>query len=252
MRQRGSCCESDAGILTASSSRGDQARNEGALGTCAARSRRHLKAIGAPQAPAALESEQQQGTAVHAETTECAQEEGTVGAGACGPGGAEEEEEERGALAPLEALAHRWEGECGIVYQEWQVPDRADPEGWRLSWDYASRFAKPIEFRVPSGRLVSIAQHASSKDQSVVAADPIDSAVTVWDSSLVVACMLCRYPLLVKDKRVLEVGSGTGLLGCITAALGPSQVSSHAAAFSSPPPSASAARAQAQTLNPKP
>eukprot|EP00960_Hanusia_phi_P062562 765196-Hanusia_phi.AAC.2 len=111
-------------------------------------------------------------------------------------------------------------GGYGVVYDEGEEPDREDPEGWRLSWDYNSRFRRPLCFRVPSGKVVSVRQLASSKDNSVLQSDPIDSSVTVWDSALVAACVLCKRSALIQGKRVLELGSGTGLLGCVCAALG--------------------------------
>ncbi|KAJ1474034.1 hypothetical protein T484DRAFT_1833864 [Baffinella frigidus] len=83
----------------------------------------------------------------------------------------------------------------GVVYQEGSEPDRQDPEGWKLSWDYRTRC------------------RISSCDASVTADDPIDSSVTVWDSALVLAHLLCRHPQTIKGKRVVELGAGTGLLG---------------------------------------
>ena len=40
------------------------------------------------------------------------------------------------------------------------------------------RFAKPLRFRLPSGKILSVRQLPSSKNVAVVASDPIDSAVT--------------------------------------------------------------------------
>ncbi|KAJ1471312.1 hypothetical protein T484DRAFT_1844596 [Baffinella frigidus] len=47
-----------------------------------------------------------------------------------------------------------------------------------------------------------------------------DTGVTVWDASLVLSFLLCKHPELVEGKRVLELGSGTGLLGVICGRLG--------------------------------
>jgi predicted nicotinamide N-methyase len=44
--------------------------------------------------------------------------------------------------------------------------------------------------------------------------------VTVWDGSLLLAFILCHRPALVRGKRVLELGAGTGLLGIVCARLG--------------------------------
>lgn len=108
----------------------------------------------------------------------------------------------------------------GVVYQEGSEPDRQDPEGWKLSWDYRTRFGRPLQFRLPSGHVVAIQQSPSSCDASVTADDPIDSSVTVWDSALVLAHLLCRHPQTIKGKRVVELGAGTGLLGCVAGGLG--------------------------------
>ena len=45
----------------------------------------------------------------------------------------------------------------GVVYDD-GGPNTSDPEGWRLSWDYNSRFKKPLRFRLPDGKLVNIQQ----------------------------------------------------------------------------------------------
>lgn len=44
--------------------------------------------------------------------------------------------------------------------------------------------------------------------------------MTVWDGSLLLAFILCHRPALVRGKRVLELGAGTGLLGIVCARLG--------------------------------
>ena len=45
-----------------------------------------------------------------------------------------------------ELLAHKTHGisgqKFGIVYEDGADPDPADPEGWKLSWDYRSRCVK--------------------------------------------------------------------------------------------------------------
>ena len=47
--------------------------------------------------------------------------------------------------------------EFGVVYDH-DGPDRSDPEGWRLSWDYNSRFKQPLRFKLPGGKIVTIQQ----------------------------------------------------------------------------------------------
>jgi predicted nicotinamide N-methyase len=59
------------------------------------------------------------------------------------------------------------------------------------------------------------------KSAAGIAIDPGDTGVTVWDGTLALARYLCHFPHTLSGKRaVVEMGSGTGLLGCIVSRLG--------------------------------
>jgi predicted nicotinamide N-methyase len=44
--------------------------------------------------------------------------------------------------------------------------------------------------------------------------------LTTWNSSIIMSAWFEAHPELVRKKRILELGSGTGLLGCVLALLG--------------------------------
>lgn len=67
-------------------------------------------------------------------------------------------------------------------------------------------FSRELEV---GGRVVEIDQEPAG-----------DTGVVVWDAALVLAKYLEMKPALVKDKRVVELGSGTGAVGLAAAALG--------------------------------
>ena len=54
--------------------------------------------------------------------------------------------------------------------------------------------------------------------------DPHGAGDVVWPASIALGRLIAHCPSLVKDKSVIEIGSGLGLCGCVAAAAGASRV----------------------------
>uniref|UniRef100_A0A6U6DF57 Methyltransferase small domain-containing protein n=2 Tax=Guillardia theta TaxID=55529 RepID=A0A6U6DF57_GUITH len=57
------------------------------------------------------------------------------------------------------------------------------------------------------------------EETSRIENDPADTGITVWDGTMALARLFCSNPSIVQGKNILELGSGTGLLGCICSRL---------------------------------
>ncbi len=113
-------------------------------------------------------------------------------------------------------------GVVGAIY------DDETPESWRRSnADWSDRFKKPLSFRLPDASTVTIDQFPYTCGPSsggLKEIDPGDTGVTVWDAGVSLAHILCENPGIVKGKRIIELGSGAGLVGCVAARVGAQQV----------------------------
>ncbi|GAB0494190.1 hypothetical protein MMPV_005480 [Pyropia vietnamensis] len=95
-------------------------------------------------------------------------------------------------------------------------------DGWRrsiLSWK--DRFVRPHTptYPPPIGTL-RLAQ-APTTHAADAARDPGDTGTTVWDGALVLAAALAAHPAAtVAGRRVVELGSGVGLVGVVAAKAG--------------------------------
>lgn len=58
-------------------------------------------------------------------------------------------------------------GGVGVVYEPGFEPDVSDVEGWRLSWDYNMRFTKPLKFRMPDNKTITVRQDTASGSDDV-------------------------------------------------------------------------------------
>lgn len=80
------------------------------------------------------------------------------------------------------------------------------------------RYKSKVE-RLVTDRFAEKAGVRSAADG--ISVDPGDTGVTVWDGSLALARYLCHFPqTLAEACAVVELGAGTGLLGCVVARLG--------------------------------
>lgn len=95
-------------------------------------------------------------------------------------------------------------------------------DGWRrsiLSWK--DRFALPYKptFPPPIGRL-TLTQSPTTYAPDVTR-DPGDTGTTIWDGALVLAAAVAAHPAAtVAGRRVVELGSGCGLVGVVAAKAG--------------------------------
>jgi len=89
---------------------------------------------------------------------------------------------------------------------------------WRPSQQsWKQRFQQPFHLRVSTKDTLTFHQ---SPFTSKTCQDPGDTGCTLWDASLVLAHLLLNKPELIQEKRVVELGSGIGLLGVLVAYLG--------------------------------
>jgi hypothetical protein len=106
--------------------------------------------------------------------------------------------------------------------------DNENPESWRRSnADWNDRFKKPLCFLLPDASTVTIDQFPYTCGPTaggLKEIDPGDTCVTVWDAGVALAHILCEQPGLVQGKRVIELGAGAGLVGCVAARVGAQQV----------------------------
>jgi hypothetical protein len=106
--------------------------------------------------------------------------------------------------------------------------DSTDSEAWRRSYaSWEDRFKKPLQFRLPDQSNVLIEQFPSTLGSAADCLrdiDPGDTCVTVWDAGIALSHILCAHPELVQGKRVIELGAGAGLVGCVAARVGARQV----------------------------
>ncbi|GJQ15724.1 hypothetical protein GpartN1_g7515.t1 [Galdieria partita] len=92
---------------------------------------------------------------------------------------------------------------------------------WRPSQQsWKQRFQQQYQFQLPQGDLLTLDQAPFTSKTSK---DPGDTGCTLWDSSLVLAQLVLNKPEWIKDKRVVELGSGIGLLGILISLLGARQ-----------------------------
>eukprot|EP00871_Galdieria_phlegrea_P003183 jgi/Galph1/3866/GphlegSOOS_G2523.1 len=82
-------------------------------------------------------------------------------------------------------------------------------------------FSRAFCFSLPNGNVLKVEQ---SPFTSKTCQDPGDTGCTVWDSSLVLAQLLLNKPFWMKDKNVVELGSGVGFLGLVVSSLGAKSV----------------------------
>ena len=50
--------------------------------------------------------------------------------------------------------------------------------------------------------------------------DDLETGGSVWHAGLVLARYLCDHPELVRNKNIIEIGCGCGLVGIVAACLG--------------------------------
>ena len=92
---------------------------------------------------------------------------------------------------------------------------------WRRSFgDYHSRFKSDVVVECEDVRIV-VEQTASLPSHS---GDPMITGGTVWDSAILLAWWIIKHPDVILQKRVAELGAGTGVPGLIAAKLGASEV----------------------------
>ena len=123
----------------------------------------------------------------------------------------------RPALAvSLDARIHNI-GIVGATYNS------ENPEAWRRSFaSWEDRFKNPLHFRLKDRSVIAIEQFSFTSG-SGAGIDPGDTCVTVWDAGIALSHILCQHPQLVQGKRILELGSGAGLVGCVAARIGARQ-----------------------------